>query len=58
MIKREIEYVPKGGMCRGCKDKNKDCSAYDFSSMRKISKGDVDGVVIVKCEEYKPSSST
>ena len=33
------ECVPKGGMCRTCKEVNDDCSELDFESMPIISIG-------------------
>lgn len=56
MIKPEIEFQPKGGMCRNCIYAIADCSKLDFKSMPRICKGDDDGVVIVRCAEYKHHS--
>ena len=53
MINRELEYQPKGGMCANCAKINQNCSSYDFSSMPRISKGDRDGIVIVRCVEFQ-----
>ena len=54
MITKELEHIPKGGMCATCVMKYKIlCSKLDFKSMPKIGKGDQDGVIIVQCTEYK-----
>ena len=53
MIKPELEYQPKGGMCGICVDREADCSHLPFKDMPKISKGDSDGVVIVRCDHFK-----
>lgn len=53
MINKELEYQPKGSMCGTCLNSLNDCSKYDFSKMIKISKGDRDGVVIVRCSYYE-----
>ena len=52
MIKKELEYIPKGGMCKVCLFSNRDCSGLDFKSMQKLGKGDSDGLVIVKCDQF------
>ena len=53
MIKKELEYQPKGEMCMSCVSSVKNCSNYDFASMPRISKGDADGMVVVRCAHYK-----
>ena len=53
MIAEKLAYQPKGGMCKNCLYKAANCSHFDFSKMVKISKGDSDGVVIVRCSNYK-----
>ena len=52
MINHPMEYQPKGGMCATCCHKHDDCSGLTFEDMPKISKGDQDGVVIVRCIKY------
>ena len=52
MIKPEIEYQPKGGMCGICVNRDDDCSHLPFKDMTPISKGDSDGIVIVRCEAF------
>ena len=49
---KELEYIPKGGMCKVCLFSNKDCSNLDFKSMHKLSKGDKDGLAVVKCSSF------
>ena len=53
MTNRKLEYIPKGGMCATCISKEYDCSTLDFSAMPRISKGDRDGIVIVRCTAYE-----
>ncbi len=53
MISKNLEYHPKDGMCGTCQYNWKNCSDLDFASMTPISKGDRDGVVIVRCIEFK-----
>ena len=55
MINRELHYQPKGSMCAVCRNASSDCSKLVFSDMPKISKGDVDGTVLVKCTQFKIS---
>ena len=44
-------FQPKGGMCAGCKSKQKDCSSLDFGRMPVI---EVDGpTAIVRCTSYQ-----
>jgi hypothetical protein len=38
-----------------CDHSRRDCSHLDFRSMPKISKGDRDGLVLVRCNEYANS---
>lgn len=45
-------YVPKGSMCRICKQAKQDCSNLGFNSMPRIKKPDSDGVIVVKCTEF------
>ena len=52
MIKPELEYQPKGGMCSKCVDRDADCSHLPFKDMTPISKADRDGVVIVRCHYF------
>ena len=52
MIRHPLEYQPKGGMCATCCHRDDDCSGLTFKDMPKISKGDQDGVVIVRCIKY------
>ena len=52
MIKPELESQPEGKMCRNCKNALSNCSELDFKRMPRICKGNVDGVVIVRCTEY------
>lgn len=47
-----MTYIPKGGMCAVCANKKQNCSALDFSKMKKISKPDKNGIVIVKCDSF------
>lgn len=46
-------------MCISCAHKNdtKFCKALNFESMPKISKGDADGYVLVKCVEFEREST-
>lgn len=53
MINKELQFIPKGGMCRACKLSDNDCSDMQFKEMPRISKGDRDGFVIVKCVNFK-----
>lgn len=51
------EFIPKGGMCAGCKNHSDDCSHLDFESMPIISI-ELDEI-IVRCTSYdaiKPTS--
>lgn len=54
MIAEKLTYIPKGGMCATCKNKDniEFCKSLNFESMPKICKGDSDGFVIVKCIEF------
>lgn len=52
MIEQKLNYHPKGGMCAVCFRLHMDCSHLPFEEMPKISKGDKDGTVIVKCTLY------
>ena len=52
MINKQLEYIPKGGMCKSCVFSTEDCSDLDFKGMQKLSKGDKDGVVVVKCSQF------
>ena len=45
-------HRPRGRMCLRCARAAYNCSALDFAHMPAIGK-DSDGVVIVKCSEYK-----
>ena len=45
-------HRPKGSMCINCHWATFDCSGRDFRHMQAIVK-DQDGVVIVKCSEFK-----
>lgn len=47
-----VFYYPKGGMCKGCADYLKNCSALDFSSMRSTNRKDRVGEVV--CSEFLP----
>ena len=58
MINPEINYVPKGEMCRVCVKFSADCSHLPFKEMPPISKGDSDGVVIVRCNEFNREGSS
>lgn len=53
MITPKLCYTPKGGMCATCVHKLDDCSVLKFDEMPPLGKGYSDGVVIVKCTEYK-----
>ncbi len=53
MINKKLTYQLKGGMCRVCLFSNEDCSKMKFHEMQPISKGDSDGVVIVRCDGFK-----
>lgn len=59
MIAEKLTFIPKGGMCISCthKDDLKFCKALNFESMPKISKGDIDGYVLVKCVEFEREST-
>ena len=58
MIAEKPTYIPKGGMCVVCEHKNdlNFCKALNFEAMPKISKGDIDGFVLVKCAEFQRES--
>ena len=58
MITPELEYQPKGGMCGICVNRDDDCSHLPFKDMTPISKGDRDGVVIVRCNEFNRDGSS
>lgn len=45
-------HRPKGSMCIACKMATMNCSGFDFVRMPAIGK-DSDGIVIVKCSEFK-----
>ena len=45
------KHIPKGGLCRTCKHKARDCSGLAFDQMRVI-KTYSDGVKAVKCAEH------
>ena len=53
MIKPELEYQPKGGMCRTCVNRDADCRHLPFKDMQPLGKGDSDGTVIVRCDNFK-----
>lgn len=59
VIAEKLTFIPKGGMCIACTHKNdiKFCKALNFEDMPKISKGDVDGYVLVKCVEFEREST-
>ena len=46
-----VTHHPKGGMCRVCRHRARDCSHLQFDKMRVIDK--YDNKVIVKCEGFK-----
>ena len=48
-----IEFIPKGGMCRGCAFKKSDCSKLKFKDMRVIEVCKNTGLKIVKCDKYQ-----
>jgi hypothetical protein len=52
MMDKELEYIPKGGMCKVCLFSNEDCSKMPFKDMQKLTKPDKDGLVIVKCSAF------
>jgi len=52
MINKELEYIPKGGMCKVCLFSKNDCSDLDFKSMQRLAKGDSNGLVVVKCTSF------
>lgn len=45
-------YYPKAGRCRGCSNRDKDCSSLPFSTMPAYRSDGVDVVVI--CTQFKP----
>ena len=51
---RKQTCVPKGSMCMSCVRKLdfEFCKSLDFDSMKKISKPDNEGFVVVKCEQF------
>jgi hypothetical protein len=55
VIAEKLTFIPKGGMCISCSHKNdiKFCKALNFEAMPKISKGDIDGYVLVKRVEFE-----
>lgn len=59
VIAEKLTFIPKGGMCISCAHKNdiKFCKALNFEAMPKISKGDIDGYVLVKCVEFEREST-
>ena len=46
-----VAHHPKGGMCRVCRHRDRDCSHLQFDKMRVIDK--YDNKLIVKCEGFK-----
>jgi len=52
MITKKLIYIPKGSMCKSCKHVYRDCSYLKFDEMLRISKGDSDDVVIVRCNDF------
>lgn len=51
MIESDMQHIPKGGMCRTCAHRDRDCSSLPFRSMQVISKSK--DVSIVRCTEYQ-----
>jgi len=47
-----LNYRPSGSMCAVCKFKARFCGDLPFHRMRKM-KTDSDGVVVVKCNDFK-----
>lgn len=54
----DYTYIPKGGMCSNCIDRDRSCKHINFKYMVPLAKPDKDGVVIVRCNEYRPSHKT
>ena len=54
-------HRPSGIMCHACNRRDENCAVFDFTRMQKI-KADKDGVVVVRCSEFKrqniPSSES
>jgi len=44
-------HIPKGGMCRTCTHRDRDCSTLPFKDMRVISM--CQDVSIVRCTDYQ-----
>jgi len=59
VIAEKLTYIPKGGMCVSCAHKNdlQFCKTLNFEAMPKISKGDIDGYVLVRCVEFERESA-
>lgn len=51
LIESDMQHIPKGGMCRTCIHRGRDCSNLPFKDMRVISK--CKDVSIVRCTEYQ-----
>ena len=45
-------HRPSGIMCHACSRRDENCAVFDFTRMQKI-KADKDGVVVVRCSEFK-----
>lgn len=45
-------HRPSGIMCHACERRNQNCAMFDFAKMQKI-KTDKDGIVVVRCSEFK-----
>lgn len=51
------EFIPKGGMCRVCVNRDNDCSALPFHDYRSMAPAEVgalpdDAFQVVLCEEF------
>lgn len=51
LIERDMQYIPKGSMCRTCTHRDRDCSHLPFKDMRVMSMHRE--VSIVRCTEYQ-----
>ena len=47
-----LQFVPKGGMCKACKYVAEDCRNLDFKNMYRLADPDENKVVIVKCIQF------
>ena len=52
MIHKELIYTPNLRRCESCFFAREYCGGLVFKEMPRISKGEQDGIVIVKCTHY------